>query len=398
MAFLRAFRRTNNYISAHALFLLRFYLWQYYHLGVLRLRYDRSRNVVQLTRYSITVSRLLGLPFLFLLSLALHYPYKLLVYMQPLVFMSCLVMQPSRTYTQWIALINRFLNLAVRLFRISRRKLRFSWFLIAQLVIKFLTLKLYVQMLTLDLIDAFRFLLIFVLPTSLCIWCIDISTHIVSLTLSILLKSFELLNEEIEACSTQLQVKIMQADYRNVERLNNRLHALQQLYISYSRLTQDVLDCLAVKLLLIVVYNLSMVYALSRHWQRFFEIGVLLNSVRLLFQLLDKLANAICTPYETSWQHSAQLLRFNEVLSMHGWLRRRRDLERQVNGYTELYALIQPQLQVLGLFTPNRRAFFRVLFFYCSYLYLHYMWHKRLPVAEREIFLVMSLVLKERKH
>ncbi|XP_064544284.1 uncharacterized protein Grl58a [Drosophila montana] len=391
MAFLRSFRIGNRYISFHALILLRFYLAQFYYLGLLRLHYERVGNAVHLTPYSVSISRLIGLPFAYFLSVALLNPYYSLLYLQPYLFVCCLLWQPRRIHERRVRLINGFLRLAPALYRLSRRQLKLSWLLVVQLALKLLTLKLYFVVLVLpkDGLHKLALIVIFVLPGTLSVWCLDTTAQLINICLSLLLKSFEQLNTELIFQVEQLHMKTLHADYRAVRRIQRRLRSLQRLYVAYARLTQQLLDCLAPQLLLIVVYNLSMIFALSyAHWRRFLDILLLANGLRLLFQSLDALVAATGSPRYTSWAHLADLLQLNEVLAMHGWLHRHcwTALDMDSCGQSVRRALLQPRLQILGLFTPNRRLFFRLFFSYCSYLYLSYMWNKRLPVTEREIF------------
>ncbi|EDW01274.1 uncharacterized protein LOC6561240 [Drosophila grimshawi] len=403
MVFLRSFRISNRYISFHALLLLRFYLGQFYYLGLLRLRYECAGNAVRLTEYSVTISRMVALPFAYFLSDALLSPYVAMLHLQPFLFVCCLLWQPRRTYERRVQLINGFLRLAPALYRRSRRRLKLSWFLVLQLPLKLLTFKLYLDIFELSktIIDKLVFLVIFVVPISLAVWCMDISAHLFNICLSLLLKSFEQLNTELVEQVERLHLKLLQADYRAVRRCQRRLCSLQRLHVAYVRITQQILDCLAPQLLLIVLYNITMIFALSyAHWQRLFDILILANGLRLLFQSLDALVIATGSPRDTSWAHVARLLQLNEVLAMHGWLHRHcwtSLLDMDSCEQSVRRTLLQPRLQVLGLFTPNRRLFFRLLFCYCSYLYLHYMCNKRLPVKEREIFNVMLLFSNRRK-
>ncbi|KAH8394745.1 hypothetical protein KR222_003951, partial [Zaprionus bogoriensis] len=391
MVLLRSFRRGNRYISYHALLLLRFYLAQFYYLGLLRLRYERVANAVHLTHYSLTISRMLGLLFAFLLCLALLSSSSTVLYLQPYLYVCFLLWQSRRQQERRVRLINEFLRLAPVLYRLSRRQLKLSWLLVLQLALKLLTLKLYLALLLVTKDGAWKlgFLFIYVLPASLAVWCLDMSSNLVNIGLSLLHKSFEQLNTELGTCAEQLHMKVLHGDYQAVRRIQRRLRARQRLFVAYSRLTQQLLDCLAPQLLLIVIYNLTLIYALSyAHWRRLLDIALLGNGLRLLFHSLDALVVATATPRDTSWLQVARQLQFSELLERHGWFHRHgwTALDIDSCGQSVRRALLQPRLQMLGLFSPNRRFFCRLLVSYCSYLYLHYMWTKRLPVAERQIF------------
>lgn len=397
MVLLRSFRRGNRYISHHALLLLRFYLGTFYHLGLLRLRYECTENAVHLTPYSVTISRMLGLFSAYFLSLALLTPAVSVLYVQPYLFVCCLLWQSRRQLERRVRLINGFLRLAPALYRLSRRPLKLSWLLVLQLVLKLVTLKLFLVLLFVNRDEAWLlgFYMIYVLPASLSFWCLDMSSNLINICLALLHKSFEQLNTELGAGAEELHVKVLQGDYQAVRRLQRRLRRLQRLFVAYVRLTQQLLDCLAPQLLLIVIYNLTLIYAVSyAHWRRLLDIAVQGNGLRLLFQSLDALVVATASPQDTSWLHVARQLQLSVVLKRHGWFHRHGWTAMDIDscGQSVRRALLQPRLQVLGLFTPNRRFFCRLLLAYCSYLYLHYMWTKRMPVAEREIFNIMLVV------
>ncbi|TDG41207.1 hypothetical protein AWZ03_012381 [Drosophila navojoa] len=396
MAFLRSFRISNQYIRFSALLLLRFYLAQFYFLGLLRLRYRRKGNAVHLTHYSVTVSRLVALPFAYFLSLALLSPYSSLLYMQPYLFLCFFLWQPRRVHEERVRLINGFLRLAPALHRLTRCQLQVSWLLVLQLALKLLTMKIYwwVYRRPSDVITKFGYVLLIALPGSLSVWCLDMAAHLISICLYLLLASFEQLNTELQQQLEQLHMKTLHADYGAVKRLQRRLLYTQRLYEAYARLTQQLLDTLAPQLLQIVVYNLTMIYALSfGHWRRLLDILMLANGLRILFQSLDALVVATRSPRDTTWMHLAQLLQLNQALAMHGWLDRHCSTSGHMysSGQSMRRVLLQPRLQILGLFTPNRRFFFRLLFCYCSYLHVSYVWHKRLPVHKGEIFNLLLL-------
>ncbi|EDW35890.1 GL17498 [Drosophila persimilis] len=345
MALWRLFRLSNRYISLHALLLLRFYLAQFYYLGLMRVRYEAAHSSVHLTPYSVTIARMLGLFFAYFLSLALLHPYVLLLHIQLFVFACCLLVQPRRVYEERIRLINCFLRLAPELYRRCRCKLRLSWMLVLQLVFRLLTFKMYFEtfMLSKDATWKLFFMAVFVVPVSMAIWVMDMTSHLMSIALTILTKSFELMNDELASIAEKLPVGTLKGDQRAVQRLQRRLRSLQRLHRTYAKLTQELLDCITPQLVLIIVYNLSMIYS------------------------------ALLCP----------------ILATHGWLERRRYRWRLQDGdscsQSVRRCLLQPGLQVLGLVTPNRQLFFRLAFAYCSFLHLHYMWKKSAVVSEQDI-------------
>ncbi|SPP75385.1 uncharacterized protein LOC117592624 [Drosophila guanche] len=398
MALWRLLRLSNRYISLQALLLLRFYLAQFYYLGLMRVRYEKSSNSVHLTPYSVTMARMLGLLFAYFLSLALLHPYALLLHIQLLLFACCLLVQPRRVCEERIRLINCFLRLAPELYRRCRCKLRLSWMLVLQLVFRLLTFKMYFEtfMLSKDATWKVFFVVVFVVPVSLAIWVMDMSTHLVSIALTILTKSFELMNDELASIAEQLPVGTLKADHKAVQRLQRRHRSLQRLHRSYAKLTQELLDCLTPQLVLIMVYNLSMIYSLSYvQWRRLFQIALLANNLRQLMHSLSALVAAAAAPQDICWLQLARLLQFDEILATHGWLERRRCRWRLQDADScsqrVRLCLLQPGLQVLGLVTPNRQLFFRLAFAYCSFLHLHYMWKKSAVVSEKDITIVVEI-------
>ncbi|XP_068147885.1 uncharacterized protein Grl58a [Drosophila tropicalis] len=397
MVFLRDFRFGNRYISHHALLLIRFYLAQFYYLGLMRLRYERARNRLHLTEYSVTISRMISLPFAYFLSLALLHPYKLLMHWQPYFFACVLLLQPRHVYERRVRLMNRFLQLAGQLYRRSRRKLKLSWLLILQLAIKFLSFRLiYVSY---DLSRAHEIetvvmiALVFTLPVTLTIWLMDMSQHLVSIGLTLLIKSFDILDDEMAQVMKMMSVHVIKAQYGQVRQLHRRLRILQHLYLAYGQLTQQLLNCWAPQLFLIIVYNITLIYSLSSaHWKHLFSISLLIYSLLMLFKSLDNLVCLSRASRQTSWRSVAKQLEFDQLLAQYCWLERRRIGYGYVQhgdtcGQIVRRSWTHPRLKVLGLLTPNRKLFFRLLFAYFSYLHLHFMWKRMLPVVKKEIFL-----------
>uniref|UniRef100_A0A6P4F5M2 LOW QUALITY PROTEIN: uncharacterized protein LOC108045750 n=1 Tax=Drosophila rhopaloa TaxID=1041015 RepID=A0A6P4F5M2_DRORH len=363
MALWRSLRLSNRYISQHVLLLLRFHLAQLYYLGLMRLRYEESRDEVHLTYYSVTVSRLIGLWFAFFFTLALLDPYPLMLHLQLVGFTCCLLIQPRGVIEERTRLVNRILRVTPQLYRLCRRKLHLSWTLALQL------------------------------------WVMDVVSHLISIVLSLLLKSFELVNNEMAAIDEELCLKILRSDFRGVRRLQKRLISLQRLHRSYVRITQQLIDCLSPQLLLIVLYNLSSIYTFSSgHWRRVLQFAVIVNSLRSLLYALDELVATTGAPQDTSWMHVARLLQFEEVLATHGWLERKgfrwRLQDTDSFGQSVRRCCFQGRIKVLGLVTPNRRLLFRIAFAFCSLLHLHYMWKRSALVAEKEIFIGSELSLK----
>lgn len=401
MAPWHSLRLSNRYISRHVLLLLRFYLAQFYYLGLMRLRYDESCNELRLTYYSVTVSRMIGLWCAFFFTLALLDPYPLMLHLQLVGFSCWLLIQPRGVIEERRRVINRILRLSPQLHRLCRRKVELSWFLAFQLVLKLLVFRLFYKGLLGPINISWKalFIVLFVVPISMTIWVIDVTSHLISIVLALLLKSFELVNSEMAAIDERLCLEILRSDYRAVRRLQRRQISLQRLHRSYVKVTRQCIDCLSPQLVLIVFYNLSSIYTFSSGvWRRIFQIAVIVNTLRSLLHTLDELVATTSAPQDTSWMHVARLLQFEEVLATHGWLQRK-DFRWKLQDTTSFgqsvrRSCFQRRLLVLGLVTPNRRLLFRIAFAFCCLLHLHYMLKKSALVAEKEIFIGSEVITK----
>lgn len=389
-------RQSSRYLSLHVLLLLRFYLAQYRCLGLMRLRYVEERIEVRLTPYSVTVARMIGLWFAFFFTLAFVDPYRLMLHIQLLGFSCSVMLQPRRVVEERTRLVNEFLRLTPQLYRCCRRKLKMSWLTILQGLLKFLTFRMFYMALLVPKDTSYMLMLmvLIVVPVALAIWVMDVTSHLVSIALLLLLKSFQLVNEEMAAVGEKLPLEILRGDYGAIRRLERRQVALQRLHRSYVRLTQEVINCLGPQLVLILLYNLSTIYTLSSgRWWRLIQISVLVNSVRSLLVSLDELEAMTRARQDTSWMHVAQLLQFDEILATHGWLERKSWKWRwRCHDPDSKIPILQPGLKILGLVIPDRRLLFRIAFAFCSVLHLHYMWKRSALVAEREILIDSELV------
>ncbi|XP_017077400.2 uncharacterized protein LOC108112162 [Drosophila eugracilis] len=401
MALWRSLRLSNRYISQHVLLLLRFYRAQFYYLGLMRIRYEECRKEMRLTYYSVTVSRIIGLWFGFFFTLALLEPYSLMLHLQLVGFTCCLLIQPRGVVEERTRLLNRILHLSPQLYRLCRRKMHLSWSLVFQLLVKFLTFRMFYEGLLGHRAASWKmmYIVLFVVPISFAIWVMDVTSHLIGIVLSLLLKSFEMVNTEMTAIDERLCLEILRSDYQAVRRLQRRLASLQLLHRSYVKVTHQLIKCLSPQLILIVLYDLSTIYTFSSgEWRRILQIGVLVNNLKGLLHTLDELVATSGAPQDTSWMHVAHLLHFEEVLATHGWLGRK-DFRWKVQdidsfGQSVRRCCFQPSLLVLGLVTPNRRLLFRLTFAFCSLLHLHFMWKKSALVVEKEIFIGSEISLK----
>ncbi|XP_016946483.1 uncharacterized protein LOC108022152 [Drosophila biarmipes] len=401
MALFRSLRLSNRYISRHVLLLLRFYLAQFYYLGLMRLRYERSRNEMRLTCWSVTVSRMLGLWCAFFFTLALLDPYPLMLHIQLMGFICCLLLQPRRVIEERTRLMNQILRLAPQLYRHCRMKVHLSWSLVLQLLIKLLTFRMFYENLLgpRDTSWKLLFIVFFVVPVSLAIWVMDVTSHLIGIVLALLLKSFELMNIEMAAIDEKLCLEILRSDFGAIRRLQRRQIFLQRLQRSYVQVTQETIDCLSPQLVLILLYNLSTIYTFSSgEWRRILQMGVIVNNLRSLLHTLDDLVAITKAPQNTSWLHLARLLQFEEVLATHGWLERKgfrcRIQDTDSFGQGIRRCCLQRSPLVLGLVSPNRRLLFRIAFAFCTLLHLHYMLMKSALVVEKEIFISSEVSLR----
>jgi len=176
------------------------------------------------------------------------------------------------------------------------------------------------------------FILLFVVPVSLAIWVMDVTSHLIGIVLTLLLKSFELVNIEMAVIDERLCLEILRSDFREIQRLQRRQIFLQRLHRSYVQVTQETIDCLSPQLILILLYNLSIIYTFSSgEWRRILQMGVIVNNLRSLLHTLDDLVAITKAPQNTSWMHLSQLLQFEKVLaSQDGWNLRNSDVESRI--------------------------------------------------------------------
>ncbi|XP_017044907.1 uncharacterized protein LOC108090640 [Drosophila ficusphila] len=403
MALWRSLHLSNRYISQHVFLLLRFYLAQFYYLGLMRLRYDESRNALHLTHYSVTVSRMIGLWFAFFFTLALLHPYTLMLHLQLVGFTCCLLIQSRGVVEERTRLVNRIIALSPQLHRLCRRKLKLSWSLIFQFLVKLLTFRMFYEGFLVPRESSFKmlFIFLFVVPISSAIWIMDVTSHLIGILLILLRKSFELVNQEMVLVDEKLCMKILRSDFIAVRKLQKRLISLQRLHGSYVKFTQQLIACLSPQLILIVLYHLSAIYTFSSgEWRRMFQFGVYFNGLRSLLHNLDELVKITGAPQDTSWMHVAKLLQFEEILANYGWLERKgfrwsiQDIDSF--GQSVRRSWFQRKLLILGLVTPNRQLLFRVSFAFCSLLHLHYMWKRSALVTEKEIFIGSEVRVKHK--
>jgi len=243
------------------------------------------------------------------------------------------------------------------------------------------------------------FIVFFVVPVSLAIWVMDVTSHLIGFVLALLLKSFELVNIEMEAIDERLCLEILRSDFGAIRRLQRRQIFLQRLHRSYVQVTQETIDFLSPQLILILLYNMSTIYTFSSgEWRRILQMGVIVNNLRSLLHTLDNLVAITKAPQNTSWMHLSQLLQFKEVLATHGWLERKEfrcsTQDTDSFGQDIRGCCLQRRPLVLGLFSPNRRLLFRIAFAFCTLLHLHYMLKKSALVVEREILISIEINLK----
>jgi len=134
------------------------------------------------------------------------------------------------------------------------------------------------------------FIVFFVVPVSLAIWVMDVTSHLIGFVLALLLKSFELVNIEMEAIDERLCLEILRSDFGAIRRLQRRQIFLQRLHRSYVQVTQETIDFLSPQLILILLYNMSTIYTFSSgEWRRILQMGVIVNNLRSLLHTLDNL-------------------------------------------------------------------------------------------------------------
>jgi len=147
--------------------------------------------------------------------LALLDPYPLMLHIQLLGFICYLLIQPRRVVEERTRLMNKILRLSSKLYRHCRQKLQLSWSLVLQLLIKLLTFRMFYENLLgpRDTSWKLLFIVFFVVPVSLAIWVMDVTSHLIGIVLALLLKSFELVNIEMAAIDKRLCLEILRSNF-----------------------------------------------------------------------------------------------------------------------------------------------------------------------------------------
>ncbi|KAH8283463.1 hypothetical protein KR018_002983 [Drosophila ironensis] len=373
----RYFVQQDRYVDWHVMFLLRFYYKNFYYLGLMRLRYCKLGNKVRLTCNSVLVTRFLGLTVAYIVVLALQDAWVYRVHIEVMFFTCSLLIQPRSVIDQRVRLINRFMKLIPRLCHLCGRKLQLSYSVIISLFLKAGTIRTYIiytqRMTTME--DKLNFLIYFILPMGLFIWVEDMVAHLIWTAFSLLIKAFELLNEEMAKVAITMHLQILRKDPLAVNRLERRLLSLQRLHRSFTKLSHQICNCLDLQLVLMILYSLSILEMAFTGWTAIFHIIITANNLRSNVLAIEELLSAASAPEDATWMHVSQSLRFKSIQHDHG-IRLLNLKGCNSCAQTIRSSLIPTQVKLLKVITPNRRFLFRIGLAFCTLMYLKYSYPK----------------------
>lgn len=346
----------------------RFYFRNFNIFGIMRLELDDSRNKVQLTYYSVTVARMLGLFLVFGQFLIICNNFKNAPSVVPLAFISCLLIQPRIVFEERIRIINRFIKISRHYF--YQQKFEMPWTLPISLLIKF---KIY----PLDFLNMLETMDVFETPIKIfCIWIIYITTDLLGIGLSMLVNYFDLINEEMSEITKRLPNAILRKDTRLVKRLRKRLIFLRKMHQSCRVITEYFFDCFGVHLLLISYSNMSFLSSFSfGSFLTSFDSTTLCMSLRSFIFSLDDLWTNSFIWHGIPWWHMAHLYQFEDLLQQFQWQERSQYFSKDLDWANQLHNqclmnyLLKPTFQIVRMFIPNRRLLLRTILALSS---LHY--------------------------
>lgn len=351
------------------LLLWRFYRVLFHYLGLMRLHYDRSQNKVKLTPYSVTIANIVGLFWVFLLT------ENLPINAMQLGFVISLLMQPRSVFENRIRLINKFLRISPHLFFRYERKFQLNGTLPLAFIIRFSIVDFLLKTGGNPLVLAAGGLLINIKTPN---WLIHISCMVVSSTISLIFKYIEFVHKEIAAIGKRLPVAVLRMDHRAVSRMKRRLVHMQNLNKMCSQLIKMIFECLGIQLFFLMYFNINflMTFRFEKNNTMLRNIinGMVLQSFLISFGKLT-------TMYHTHLQdnHMMPKYDFDEFRSNHNWVQktlstwRAEDWSELINQ-DSMHHLLKPPLQILGLFAPNERFLFSIIFAFGTIAYLKIMW------------------------
>lgn len=365
-------KNLNIRASKFQLFKLRFYLSTFHILGLMRLKFDKSKNKVYLTSYSITVARMVGLFFFYVQCHIIYLQYKEELYILPVAFMLCLLIQPRTIIEKRVWLINQFLTISQYYF--YRQEYKISWAPLIVVLIKFEIISNNIMKLGNE--EMFYFIILFI--KFLCFLIIYITTDLLSTGISVLTKYFEIVNDEMSEITRKLRIAILQKDHKIVKRLHRRAMYLKETHDFFTKIIHQVFTSLIVQLIFMVILNINLYYAIA--FGHSLDHLIVSVSLRSFIYSLDKLLVRSFEWQGVPWWHMAHQYEFEDILGQYERLERipyiRKDLDwvNRLSNQTLVHHLIKPRFQILGMFSPTRRFLWKVILAIISLYYLRIMW------------------------
>ncbi|KAH8273664.1 hypothetical protein KR018_007559 [Drosophila ironensis] len=366
------FISVNRFFFRLKMLRLRFYLANIHYLGLMRLRWDKSQNTVQLTAASVFLTRLLGVLFTsnqwFFIQ---NYDdqWKDILF---LMYYSLLLMQPKSVIKKRAELISSFLRLSKQFRRLCRPRVKPYWWLPITLCMGVS----YGHILYVG-ITRMRLMVIIFVTNELGYWTVYITIDLLNIVVSLLTQYFETVNDEINTILDKLPIAILGANNREVKRMQLRLRLLQNMRRSCTKVTQKVFDQLGPQMLFAAYFNVNFMHLITFGetfaFKDYFVIGY---SIRLYLLSLDELVRLSSAWEGTSWSNMANLLQFETI--RFNCMAKTFNNFRYQDWWTScnqcwIDNLIGPTFRILGLFTPNKRFLFRVVFVLCGINYVKIM-------------------------
>ncbi|KAH8327799.1 hypothetical protein KR074_009704 [Drosophila pseudoananassae] len=333
--------------SGGQVLLLRFYMANLYHLGWMRLQYSQSRNEVQLTSNSIKTSKIILVFLIFYQTKVLCDGLGFEDDIGIVVFIFFSLITPRTVIKKQVRLINNFLRISSKLNQHCKVKILWGWSILIALFLKIIYVSIFFEF----LVESNFIELLFVLPRIIMFWVISVVCHLTSIAISLLVGYTEWVTNKIYSIEEKIPQAIQQNKIRDVRRLTRKITSLLNLHQMCTRITGQIFDCLGPQIVVLAFYNLCFLPTLHFQDLNFKLINILgLYGLKDFIFSLEKLTIGARRKYFFS--------------------------DRDWWNHTFMTNLAKPQRKVLGLVTPSRQLFFRILFANCSRMYLKYMWYR----------------------
>ncbi|KAH8273662.1 hypothetical protein KR018_007558, partial [Drosophila ironensis] len=341
---------------------MRLYFLSIHFIGLMRYRFDKSRNQVLLTPDSVTVARMVGLSLVFCqCHVILRQNWQNLDIM-PLLFIIFLLIQPRSAIENRIKLVNSFLKQYQRMpvqpkSGISLSTISLLFYKMFALHLVFMSEALSFNRLT--------------LPRLMCWWIVFITTDLINIGMSRLTNFYKELNDEMTVIAEDIQKAIQGSDHREGKTLQRRLNLIQDQLQACSRIMDQAFKCLGPQLLYMTYLNIWFLRSCSTiSFATGLDALFLSMNLRTFIFSLDEFLEVRSTWETIPWRHMIPFVQAEDFFRRHirpemttntpkdfGW--------SMNNHQTLMNSLLRPQLKILGLFPPNRRYLFGAVLALC---------------------------------